>query len=46
MKTLFRKLHYNLYNLLGCYAPDVCVYCGELTSLAEPDGGYPCCGSH
>ena len=41
----FRKVRYWIYVLIGQYAPDVCVFCGILTGLALPNGGYPCCAN-
>jgi len=45
--TILRKLRDWLYNRLGLYAPEVCVFCGQPTALAIPyevnKYGWPCC---
>jgi hypothetical protein len=43
MMTIWRKAVDWIYNRLGLYAPDRCVFCGQQTGLALPDGGWPCC---
>ena len=45
--VFYRKMVDWLYNRLGLYAPERCVFCGTPTSCALPyevsKYGWPCC---